>query len=156
MPAIEDLYRRRRIVFVRTIGQITGDVDAAHDAVQDGFAQALRSHAQLKSLAALEGWVWKICLNKARTTRHQVTAVSLDHASSVTDEYAFGDTELADAVRGLPERRRLAVFLRYYAGLSYDEISDATGMRPGTVAATLTKARTELAKTLLPLEVPRP
>jgi DNA-directed RNA polymerase specialized sigma24 family protein len=31
----------------------------------------------------------------------------------------------------LPERQRLAVFLRYYADLSYEQIAEALGARPG-------------------------
>jgi RNA polymerase sigma-70 factor, ECF subfamily len=53
-------------------------------------------------------------------------------------------------LRALPERQRLAVFLRYYADLSYDEIAEVLEVRPGTVAASLNAAhrtlRSELAE----------
>jgi RNA polymerase sigma factor (sigma-70 family) len=47
----------------------------------------------------------------------------------------------------LPERQRWAVFLRYYADLSYDEIASVLDVERGTVAATLHAAR----KSLLPV-----
>ena len=48
----------------------------------------------------------------------------------------------------LPERQRLAVFLRYYADLSYEEIADALVVRPGTVAASLHAALASLRSDL--------
>jgi RNA polymerase sigma factor (sigma-70 family) len=53
----------------------------------------------------------------------------------------------------LPERQRLALFLRYYADLDYRTIADTLGIRPGTVAATLNAAHATLRSTLS--EVPR-
>lgn len=46
-------------------------------------------------------------------------------------------TELRALVAKLPERQRLAVFLRYYADLDYAAIGTALGIRTGTVSATL-------------------
>jgi RNA polymerase sigma factor (sigma-70 family) len=58
------------------------------------------------------------------------------------------DPALARAVRALPARRRLLVFLRYYADLSYAEIAAAAGVSEGTVAATLAQARESLLAAL--------
>jgi RNA polymerase sigma factor (sigma-70 family) len=52
--------------------------------------------------------------------------------------------DLVDAIRSLPPRRRLVVFLRYFGDLSYEEISEACGISEGTVAATLAQARADL------------
>jgi RNA polymerase sigma factor (sigma-70 family) len=43
-------------------------------------------------------------------------------------------------VAELPERQRTVLFLRYYADLDYRAIAAALGIRPGTVAATLSAA----------------
>jgi RNA polymerase sigma factor (sigma-70 family) len=58
------------------------------------------------------------------------------------------DPALAAAIRALSPRRRLFVFLRYFADLSYDEIAGACGVSRGTVAAALAHARTELGLAL--------
>ena len=58
------------------------------------------------------------------------------------------DPELAEAVKKLPPRRRLIVFLRYFADLSYDEIADICGISEGTVGAALAHARSALAEQL--------
>jgi RNA polymerase sigma factor (sigma-70 family) len=65
------------------------------------------------------------------------------------------DPELASAIRSLSPRRRLVVFLHYYADLSYASIAELAGMSEGTVAATLAQARAALRETLAPREVER-
>jgi len=54
------------------------------------------------------------------------------------------DPRLDAALRALSPRRRLVVFLGYFAGLSYAEIAAAIEIAEGTVAATLAQARDEL------------
>jgi DNA-directed RNA polymerase specialized sigma24 family protein len=51
-------------------------------------------------------------------------------------------------VAALPDRQRLAVFLRYYADLDYASIADTLGVKAGTVAAALSAAHDNLRKTL--------
>jgi RNA polymerase sigma-70 factor (ECF subfamily) len=58
------------------------------------------------------------------------------------------DPELAEALKALPPRRRLIVFLRYFGDLSYGEIAELCGISEGTVAATLAQAHSSLKPTL--------
>jgi RNA polymerase sigma factor (sigma-70 family) len=58
------------------------------------------------------------------------------------------DPELEAALRSLPPRKRLVVFLRYFADLSYADIAEACGISEGTVAATLAQARATLLEEL--------
>lgn len=51
---------------------------------------------------------------------------------------------LAEALQALPPKRRLIVFLRYFADLSYAEIGELCGVSEGTVGATLAQARAAL------------
>jgi len=53
----------------------------------------------------------------------------------------------------LPERQRLALFLRYYADLDYRSIAEVLGVEIGTVGATLNKAHAALRQQLE--EVPK-
>ena len=57
------------------------------------------------------------------------------------------ESGLAEALRRLPPRRRLIVFLRYFGDLSYADITEACGIGEGT-AATLAQAREELEPAL--------
>jgi RNA polymerase sigma factor (sigma-70 family) len=58
------------------------------------------------------------------------------------------DPLLADALRQLSPRRRLIVFLRYFADLSYAEIAAVCAISEGTVAATLAHAHSDLKKAM--------
>jgi RNA polymerase sigma factor (sigma-70 family) len=63
------------------------------------------------------------------------------------------DPALASALRELPPRRRLVVFLRYFADLSYAEIAFVCGISEGTAAAALAQARASLLEQLDDSEV---
>lgn len=142
---VEDLYLRRHVAFRNALTGIAGGPEAGADAMQEGFARALVSIDQYRGEGSLEAWVWRICLNEARMGHRKRHDDPLDDASAVAAvAVPERDAEVYAAVRTLSPRRRLVVFLRYFADLSYDEIAAATGMRSGTVAATLAKARAEL------------
>jgi RNA polymerase sigma factor (sigma-70 family) len=52
-------------------------------------------------------------------------------------------------VAALPERQRIAVFLRYYADLDYSAIAEALEVEVGTVSATLSQAHRSLRADLV-------
>jgi RNA polymerase sigma-70 factor (ECF subfamily) len=145
--AIERLYRERYTRFRNGVAPVAGSHEAARDAVQEGFARALRSRGQYSGRGSLEGWVWRIVFRTALEQRRPGEDAPLDAIDPVFVE-PERDFALAAAVRALPPRRRLAVFLRYFADLPYETIAEVLGIEPGTVAATLAQARNELAETL--------
>jgi RNA polymerase sigma-70 factor, ECF subfamily len=141
---IEALYRTRYVSFRNVLATITGSNESARDAVQDAFASALANRKAFRGDSSLETWVWRIALRIAvkhgRESNASPAGAELDPAFVAPER----DLELADAVRRLPPRRRLVVFLRYFGDLSYVEIADICGIAEGTVAATLAQARAEL------------
>ena len=66
------------------------------------------------------------------------------------DDTAVNAVVVRSALAGLPERQRLAVVLRYFAGLSTAETADAMGCASGTVKSTLHAALASLAVELRP------
>src|ERR1700686_1168159 len=66
---LEDLYRGRYRYFLRVATAIVGDVASGHDAVQDGFAQALREQQSFRGEGPLEAWVWRTVVNAALAAR---------------------------------------------------------------------------------------
>lgn len=138
---IEDLYREGFPRFVRVARAITGDRESAVEAVQEGFADALRRSSQWSGRGALSSWVWSCVLNRARKARPRQPVSEADRT------FAVGSGEDLDFLRrlaGLPERQRLVVFLRYFADLSYQEIATVVGVQVGTVSATLHAAHDAL------------
>jgi RNA polymerase sigma-70 factor (ECF subfamily) len=145
--AIERLYRERYTRFRNGIAPVVGSYEAAHDAVQEGFARALRASRQYSGRGSLEGWIWRIVLRTALEHRRPGEEVPLDDVDPVFVE-PERDFALAAAVQALPPRRRLVVFLRYFADLPYSTIAEALEIDAGTVAATLAQAKESLAAIL--------
>jgi RNA polymerase sigma-70 factor (ECF subfamily) len=142
--AIEHLYRERYVRFRNGVAPVAGSYEAAHDAVQEGFARALRARAKFSGRGSLEGWVWRIVLRTALEQRQEGEELPLDELDLAFVEPERDDA-LSAAVRSLPPRRRLVVFLRYFADLPYETIAEALEIDAGTVAATLAQARAALA-----------
>ena len=149
---LEDLYRRRQGAFQVMLASVTGSVEGARDVVQEAFAQALRDQSGFRGDGSLEGWVWRIAFRIAVGSKG-----SRELAVEEVPEVAFvdesSDPALAAAVRELPPQRRLAIFLRYFADLSYSEIGEVLGIAEGTVAATLSQAHKQLGAELTANEV---
>lgn len=144
---LEELYRRRYVHFVRVAAAITGDADSGRDAVQSGFAQAVRKRQSFREAGPLEGWVWRIVVNEARRTRRTEARPrpDMDVAASANG-HAADDLGVRRWIASLPARQRAAVFLRYYADLEYGTIADLLGIEVGTVSATLSAAHAALRK----------
>ena len=152
---VADVYERRRAGFTAAVGAILDDPDAARDVVQDGFARALVYRRRFRGRSP-EAWIWRIVERRALDElRRRGRTVALDRDFAVDELVAGADTQLAAAVRALPPRRRLVVFLRYFADLSYAEIARLCGVSEGTVAATLSQAQAELRQRLDREEVRR-
>jgi RNA polymerase sigma-70 factor (ECF subfamily) len=119
--------------------------------VQEAFASAVRKRDAFRGEGPLEAWIWRAVVN---TALNQLRAAPPELPQYETN----GDTphddddvsELRSTLRLLPERQRLALFLRYYADLDYATIAEALGISPGTVGATLSTARRVLRQALAP------
>ena len=149
---LELLYRRRYRQFLRVATAIAGDEPAGHDAVQEGFARALKSSRSFRGDGTVEAWVWSIVINAARAGRSSRSAVPVA-PNDISAPASNGHSTTAEAevrawVAALPERQRLVVFLRYYAGLDYRTIASTLGVEIGTVSATLSSAHTSLRRSL--------
>ena len=150
LEALESLYRADLLRFVRAATAIVGDEAAGRDAVQDGFVQAVRRRASFKGDAPLEAWVWRIVINEALAQRRRRAPELEWHSENTSAPSANGvpeqDATIRAWVAALPERQRLAVFLRYFADLDYRSIAVALEVEVGTVSATLATAHAALRR----------
>lgn len=151
LDAIETVYRARLPEFRRVAAAILGDRELALDAVQEGFALAVRERATFRGEGTLEGWLWQIVVNAARGHQRR-----RQDERELPDEPGARDNGQPDephervraAIALLPERQRLVLFLRYYADLEYGAIADALGISAGTVGATLSAAHASVWRLL--------
>jgi RNA polymerase sigma-70 factor (ECF subfamily) len=147
--AIEELYRERYVGFRNALATVTGSEESARDAVQEGFARALARRRQFRGDGPLAAWVWRIVLRAALEgqSRGELPLDEIVDPGLVSPER---NPVLAEALSSLSPRRRLIVFLRYFADFSYAEIAVACDVSEGTVAATLAQAHQALAAFLEP------
>jgi DNA-directed RNA polymerase specialized sigma24 family protein len=66
LEAIEVVYRTRAVDFFRFALAKTGDPEQARDAVQEGFARAIRGRATFHGAGSVEAWVARCVLNAAQ------------------------------------------------------------------------------------------
>lgn len=149
---LEDLYRRRHGAFQVMLASVTGNVESACDVVQEAFARALQKQDGFRGDGSLEAWVWRIAFRVALGSQgsHELAVDEVPEVAFVDES---NDPTLAAAMRALPPQRRMVIFLRYFADLSYAEIGDVLGIAEGTVAATLSKAHAQLSAELSANEV---
>jgi RNA polymerase sigma factor (sigma-70 family) len=151
LSEIEEIYRLRGADFLRLALARTGDLEQARDAVQEGFAKALRGRRSYRGSGALDAWIARCVINAA----HDAWRVQAQEPTGIGDPDGTGaahvdfETELVrEAVRRLPQRQRDTLFLRFYLGLDYAAIAEALGVEIGTVSAALHSARASLADEL--------
>jgi len=92
---------------------------------------------------SLSAWLVAITAHRATTVRRKVvrrlTAPSPNDANDIETRL-----DLADAMRSLTPRERLAIDCYYFAGLSVSESARVMGCSDGTVKSTLATARDRL------------
>jgi RNA polymerase sigma-70 factor (ECF subfamily) len=152
LAELEDLYREKYFGFRNALATITGDQQSAHDVLQEAFVRAIKHQKSFRGEGTLAGWVWRIAFRLA--LRHKCRRRSLfdsDLDLSLLDPSLPEPSlhpDLALAIRELPPRQRLFIFLRYFADLEYSDIAEACDVSVGTVGAALAKARGTLLGSL--------
>lgn len=157
MQQFEDWYEATHPKVIGVVYVACGDADLAADAADEAFTLALGRWSRVRVMASPDAWVCQVAINvmRRRLRRRRIESRLLSRRH---DEGAFPEPavypEVWRAVRQLPERRRLAVLLRYVGDLTETEIAAAMGVTRGTVSASLIAARSELASTLRDLREP--
>jgi RNA polymerase sigma factor (sigma-70 family) len=141
----EDLFRRRYEPMVRVAYLMVGSRAEAEDVVQDACARIELRWARLDNP---DGYLHRCVVNRSndvlrrRRLEQRFRLLRRDETSELRAD------ELGDALAILPPKRRAAVVLRYYAGLSEREIAAALGVRPGTVKSMLHRALAQLREVI--------
>ena len=147
LAEIERVYRERFAELRRVAAAITGDGDAASDVVQEAFARAVGTRRSFAGRGPVDAWIWRAVVNTALNRRRA------DQRTGSEELPRGGDRDddvhaVRERLAALPERQRLAVFLRYYADLDYASIAEVLGTSVGTVSSSLHAAHEALRRQL--------
>jgi RNA polymerase sigma-70 factor (ECF subfamily) len=147
---IEAAYRTSAAEFLRVATAIAGSREGGRDAVQEALARTLARRVTFRGTGTVEAWLWRAVVNSARNVRDRSPRLADGpHADPAgQDDVDERGHAVRVALAALPERQRLALFLRYYADLDYAAIAAALGVRRGTVSATLNHAHATLRAAL--------
>ena len=141
--------------------RITGNPPDAEDLVQETFAKALAASGRFQPGTNLNAWLRRIMINtfisgyrKSRAEPQFVTADAMgspplpaQSPDGSAEDQVVGrllDPEVIAALRVLPDRHRLVVYLADLEGLGYRQISALTGIPLGSVKSSLHRARCRL------------
>jgi RNA polymerase sigma-70 factor, ECF subfamily len=157
----EDVLRSYAASLYPAAIRMTGNPPDADDLIQETFAKALAASEQFRPGTNLNAWLRRIMLNtfisgyrKRRAEPQFVTADTTgthllsaqSHDGSAEDQVVrrLLDAHLTAALRALPDRQRMVVYLADLEGLGYRQICTLTGIPLGSVKSSLHRARSRL------------
>jgi RNA polymerase sigma-70 factor (ECF subfamily) len=137
-----------------------GKGDVASDVTQEVFIKVWSKIGQYRGDAGFGTWLYRMvastCADEHR--RRQRREFSLDPERSDEAILAAAAAESPDgsdmaravhrAVAGLRPKLKIAILLKYFEGLSYEEMARALGCSKGTVASRLNRGHRILAQRL--------
>lgn len=147
LKTVFDTHKDR--VFSTALACLDGDQAAAEDAAQEVFVRLASKLGQFRGEARLTTWLHRVTVNVCHDElRRRRRAQRLTPEPLPTSQEFAPRRELHEALESLPEALRTPLLLRYFDGLSYDEIAAALGCPPGTVATRLHRGLKRLEKCL--------
>jgi RNA polymerase sigma-70 factor (ECF subfamily) len=160
--AFEELIERHQRLVVGTVARMLGNNSDVEDIAQQVFVRVWKSAKRYVPRAKFTTWLLKITRNLVfnelrRRSRHPQLPLQVESEEEerpIKDERAVApDASLLEqelqrtieaAIAQLPETQRMAVILRRYDELSYEEIAEVLDQSVPAVKSLLFRARTEL------------
>jgi len=142
--------------------RVCGQREDAEDTMQEVLFKAIPYLPKFDNAAALAKWLYKVAKNRCLMSRRRSKFAPQQDLS--LDELMPGQAELEqlgkeplnpedtamrgeqgnrlrEAIRGLPPHYRIVLVLRDMEGFTDEEVSEITGLRPGTIRVRLHRAR---------------
>ncbi len=160
--AFEELIERHQTLVIGTVARMLGSNSEVDDIAQQVFVRVWKSAGRYVPRAKFTTWLLKITRNLVfnelrRSKRHAHVPMQMEPEAEdipIKDETAQApDASLLEAelqqaiesaIKELPESQRMAVILRRYDDLSYEEIAAVLDLSVPAVKSLLFRARTEL------------
>ncbi|MCD2449083.1 RNA polymerase sigma factor RpoE [Methylicorpusculum oleiharenae] len=156
---------------IQLVNRYVKDQSEAQDVAQETFIKAYRALGNFRGDSAFYTWLYRIAINTAknylvaRTRRGSDSELDIDDEEQVhninelkgldTPEQLLLNDEIIETIRSaiekLPEEMRIAITLREFEGMSYEEIAEAMDCPVGTVRSRIFRAREAIDSKLNPL-----
>jgi len=153
-----ELYRQYAPAIFRFCRRAMPTREDAEDATMDIFIKVRQKLSQYDSTRSFSAWLYTVAANhcwdllRRRKVRQdletgEIENMPLEHPDPGQLEQLIErrtSQEVRRALDQLPARARMALVLRYYADMSYDDIATTLGVRRAFVGVVLLRARHQL------------
>jgi RNA polymerase sigma-70 factor (sigma-E family) len=154
--AVTELYALHYRALVRLAALLVRDIPTAEEVVQDSFVAMHGGWQRLRDAEKALAYLRQAVVNRSRSVLRHRTVVDKNLQKAPPDMPSAEDGALTllersavvTALRGLPDRQRQAIVLRYYADLSEAEIADAMRISRGAVKSHTSRGMTALRAAL--------
>lgn len=148
-----ELVRRHERPLLAFLNHRLGEPVRAREAAQEAFVRAWTGLRRLEKPGAFLGWLLGIAARIVLEVRRQgrqpcLGPEALDELPAPAAAPPGGDDDLEMAIADLPEGQRQVILLRYFDGLSCQEVAERQGTPLGTVTKTLSRAYAALRERL--------
>jgi RNA polymerase sigma-70 factor, ECF subfamily len=160
--AFEELIERHQSLVAGTVARMLGSNSEVEDIAQQVFIRVWKSAGRYKPRAKFTTWLLKITrnlvFNELRRTKRRAQVpiqsepeaeeIPLKDETNLMPDASLLENELQEAIEEaiteLPERQRMALVLRRYEELNYEQIAEILDLSVPAVKSILFRARTEL------------
>jgi RNA polymerase sigma-70 factor (ECF subfamily) len=164
--ALEDLIERHQALVAGTVARMLGSNSDVEDIAQQVFIRVWKSARRYVPRAKFTTWLLKITrnlvFNEMRRARRRAQVplqsepsaeeIPLKDETNPAPDASLLEDELRraieEAILQLPESQRMALILRRYEQLSYEQIAEVLDLSVPAVKSVLFRARTELRSRL--------
>ena len=147
-------------VYSMALHAFHGDTAAASDLTQEVFLKVMRAIPQYRADSQFSTWLYRLVINACIDRKRRANARPLVTDPAVLDALVSPGSQEDDltrrevgravrnAVSALPTKLRLAILLRYFADLSYEDMAKTLNCSIGTVGSRLNRAHQMLLERL--------
>ena len=164
--AFEEVIERHQALVAGTAARMLGSNSDVEDIAQQVFIRVWKSARRYVPRAKFTTWLLKITrnlvFNELRRAKRRaqvplqsepgIEELQLEDETNPAPDASLLETELQraieEAIMQLPESQRMALVLRRYEQLSYEEIAEVLDLSVPAVKSVLFRARTELRSRL--------
>lgn len=170
IKALEELIKRIQQDVYATLSYMLNSYENIYDLTQEVLLKIATHIQNLKNPKCFKGWLNHIVTNtyydSMRKKKRSPETVSLeyvcaplnleikidipDKSSKPMEKCISSECEkfIKKAIRSLPEAFKIAIILREFQGLTYEEIANTTNSNVGTVKSRISRARIKLQEVL--------
>ena len=168
--ALGELLKKIQKEVYATLAYFVKNDDNVYDLTQEVLLKIAKSIHSLKNPKCFRRWLNQIVTNtyydslrKNKKTPELISIDCNDNSADFSLKIEISDTKgkpiekcitsecenmIKSAIRQLPEPFKIAIILREFQGLSYDEIAKTTNTSVGTVKSRIARARIKLQEVL--------